>query len=66
LHSTACLVWISPEYSRRYPHRVAALRANTGEPFTTKAIFHSVLEGAGISTPVCDPEKSLFKTPSQR
>ena len=60
LHKPACLVRATQIYSSKYPGRIAALRGNVRKPVTTSAIFHTVLDAAGISTPVMNPEKSLM------
>lgn len=60
LHVTACLVWCSPEFTRRYPDKVKALRRNASRQWNTDAMFHTVLDAAGIDTPVLNPQMSLF------
>lgn len=60
LHPTACFVWYSSEFARRYPEKTAALRNNAGRPMLTDVMFHSVLDAASISTQVLDPSQSIF------
>lgn len=59
LHRTAAMVWYSDSYAARYPEAVEALGLNAGKPFTTDAIFHTVLRGARINTPVYEPKNFL-------
>lgn len=61
LHRTACFVWYTPEFQRRFPEKVAALNANRDNPSTTDMIFHSALDGADITTPVMNDNLSIFK-----
>lgn len=63
LRPVACLVWTSPEFSRRYPDKVAALESNATRNFSTAAMFHSVLDAASVATPVFNPGLSLFHNP---
>lgn len=63
LHSTACLVWTSPEYAGRFPLKVAALKENSRRHFTIESMFHSLLDAASVTTPVLDHSKSLFHNP---
>lgn len=60
LHPTACFVWYSSEYARRYPEKTAALRNNAGRSLLTDVMFHSVLDAASISTPALDRSQSIF------
>ncbi|MCM1348887.1 MAG: phosphoethanolamine transferase [Firmicutes bacterium] len=60
LHTTACLVWYSAEFARLYPQKVKALKENAGRAWTTDAMFHTALHGASITTPVVNPQLSLF------
>ena len=45
-------VWCSEEYCNRYPEKIAAIRHNSRTPITTAAVFHSLLDAAGISSAV--------------
>lgn len=60
LHHTACFVWYSPEYRRRFPEKVAALETNSQRQHTTEMIFHSALDGANIITPALSGILSIF------
>lgn len=60
LHNPACLVWVSQKYAANHPCRFEALKRNAGKPASTESIFHSVVEGADIDTPVLDKTKSFF------
>jgi hypothetical protein len=42
------LFWHSDEYARRYPEKVAAVRANAARPLNTRAVFYSMTDMAGI------------------
>lgn len=65
VHYPACLVWFSPEYARRNPDKVEALRANRHREFTTDNIFHSVVDASLITTdaPDYNPALSIFHAP---
>lgn len=65
LHRPACFIWYSPEYASRFPAKIAALKANRNKPWTTEAMFHSVLDGASITTAPLNKEKSLFQISSK-
>jgi hypothetical protein len=45
-------IWCSEEYCSRYPEKIAAIRHNSSTPITTAAVFHSLLDAAGISSAV--------------
>lgn len=57
---TACLVWYSDRYAEKHPRLAESLRLNSGRCWTTTAMFHSVLEAAGIETAAADQGNSLF------
>lgn len=61
VHHTGCFVWYSDKYKQAYPEKVEALKNNASKPHTTECIFHSVLDGSSLSTPVMDSDKSLFR-----
>lgn len=58
--NVACLVWTSDIYKQSHGDKVSNLKGNRNNDYTTSAIFHSVLDGAGISTAVCDTTMSFF------
>lgn len=59
LHYPACLIIYSPEYARRFPKIVDALRKDSGKRYTTDNIFHTILDLAGITTPALDRSRSM-------
>lgn len=59
LHYPACMVWTTPAYRAAFPATVGALQSNREKKYETDAIFHTVLDLAGISTPAKDIRKSL-------
>lgn len=61
LHHTACLVWYSDTYASKHPDKTDALRNNEDRRHSTDIIFHSLLDGAGISTAPLDTTLSLFR-----
>lgn len=65
LRNTACIIWTSPEFDRRFPEKVKALKKNADRQYKTDAIFHSVLDAASIETPVINKSKSLFHDPDK-
>lgn len=60
LHNPACFVWWSESYANAFPDKVRALRQNKDRRWRTDAIFHSVVDGAGLETAVLDRNQSLF------
>lgn len=60
VQSTACLFWYSPAYAALHPDRVENLRRNADGRWLNDVIFHSVLDAAGIETPVLDASLSVF------
>ncbi len=59
LHHPAAMIWWSDEYEKTYPARVEAMRANRHRRAKTTSAFHTVLDAAGIDSPVLDREASL-------
>lgn len=54
------LVWLSPSYRERHPDTVAYLEDNTTRMVQTSAsVFHTMLDIAGISTPVMSDSLSV-------
>lgn len=60
LHHPACLVWYSEKYASAYPRKVDAMRKMCGKPFSTAAVFHTVIDIAGIETSVFNPQLSML------
>ena len=54
------LLWISPYFHENESDRVEAIKLNTGKPYVTDDLFHSLLDVSGIQTPFLDPSRSLF------
>ena len=57
------IIWASPEYRKRNPEKYQALINNKNRRVTHDNIFHSVLDGADIDTPLCDKRLSVFRPP---
>lgn len=53
-------VWMSDSYVASFPDKAAALRRRAKGSCSTDVVFHTVLSGADISTPVLNPQLSLF------
>lgn len=60
LRPTACMIWYSDEFSRRYPEKVRNLRINAGKEYWTDNIFHTVLDAGDILTPELAPQMSIL------
>ncbi len=60
LHHPACLLWYSPGYAATFPDKAGRIKSNRGRHARTDAIFHTVLDIAGISTPSLDHNASLL------
>lgn len=55
------LLWFSPDYQRSNPSLMPTLKANVGKDIsTTRSLFHTTLQAAGISTPYFEPDASLL------
>lgn len=54
------LVWTSPQYAQAHPERVDAMRRNAGRNVaSSQAVFHTLLDLAGIQTHVFNATRSL-------
>lgn len=53
------LVWFSPVYQQDYPQIIENARNNRNKPVSTNAIFHTLLDMAGIRTGYLDTGRSL-------
>ena len=56
----ACMMWYTDEFARRYPDKVTAIKRNASLPANTDAVFHTLIDLAGLRTPAYKPEKSLL------
>lgn len=55
------LVWTSEKFEEAYPERVAALKANAAKDVSTSiSLFHTIVDMAGVKTPMYDMTKSLM------
>lgn len=55
------LFWYSDEYARRYPDKVANARKNSSRPLSTRAVFYSLTDMAGIKLDDSElPRLSVF------
>lgn len=54
-------VWASQRFSRENPEKMAAVRRNSAKPISHDHVFHSLLDGAGIVSPIVEPGLSLFR-----
>ncbi len=54
------LVWLSPEYRKRFPQKTVSIERNKKKPFMTDDLFHAVLDISNVETPAFDPERSVF------
>lgn len=61
VHRPACLVWYSDTFAQAHPDRVTALRSNAAREWRTDAIFHTLLDGAGLHTCFLDKKQSFFR-----
>ncbi len=54
------IVWTSPQYSARYPEAVVALGVNAGRGVSSsRSMFNTIIDLAGVETPVLDRNASL-------
>ena len=56
------LLWSSPSWREAHPHLFASARANEREAISSNAVFHTLLELAGIRTPYRDDRLSLVSS----
>jgi len=59
LHRPACFVWLSKKYKQIFPDKADALKEARMNRFTTDAVFHTVLDIAGIKASVLDKRFSM-------
>jgi len=60
IHNPACLVWISDIYKQKYPEKHSALQENSSKKHMADFLFHSILDGAFITSPIVDKDQSIF------
>lgn len=60
LHNIACLIWYSDIYKEKFPEKVESLKINSNRLTSSDDLFHSILDGAALTTPVLDISKSWF------
>jgi len=60
LHNPACLIWYSVKYAGLFPEKVTHMKQAASYPWTTDAIFHSVLDGADLKCDILDRKSSFF------
>lgn len=49
------VIWFSPTYREAYPLKYEMARSHRALPVSTNSVFHTVLDLAGVETPVADP-----------
>lgn len=52
-------LWLSPGYEATRTAKASTLRARLNEPFSAANTFHTIIDLAGIRSPVLQPSKSL-------
>lgn len=63
------VIWASKAYRAQNPETWAKMQAAVDRPYRTDALFHTILDAAGIQSTSFDPEKSIFNDafqPQQR
>ncbi len=55
----ACFAWFSETYRNRYPKKAEAALRNKDLPTSTAAVFHTLVDMAGIETEMLDTTRSL-------
>ena len=56
----ACFVWYSDGFARRYPSKVAALKANKDRRWKSYMLFHSILDAADVSSGYIEKKLDIF------
>lgn len=56
----ACFVWYSDGFARRYPAKVAALKANRDRRWKSYMLFHSVLDAADVKSGYMEKKLDIF------
>ncbi|WP_455498671.1 sulfatase-like hydrolase/transferase [Coprobacter sp.] len=72
LHASPCptyyqlhiplLIWFSDEYNEQYPETMRNAFLHSSAPISTRAVFHTMLDLAGISTPHFDSVYSVVNS----
>jgi glucan phosphoethanolaminetransferase (alkaline phosphatase superfamily) len=56
----ACFVWFSDNFAESYPEKINALKTNKDKYYRTDMIFHSILDGGTIQSPIIDRKLNIF------
>lgn len=56
----ACFIWFSDKYKSEFPEKVEALQKNRLMQVNSSFLFHTIIDGASISSPFLDHSQSLF------
>lgn len=60
MYEVPFVLWVSPDYRRRYPNKVDEIGAQVNVPFNTQYLMETVIDLAGLSHPDVDTGRSLF------
>ena len=65
------LLWTSSEYSALFPEKIEAMQRNAHRYISsTRSLFHTILDMAGIDSPMYDPSLSVmsgvYRSPQAR
>jgi len=52
-------IWLSPRYREEFAEKTALLTSRQTVPYSGARLFHTLIDMAGIQTPVLDPQRSL-------
>jgi len=55
------VVWATPKFRAAYPERVQAMNSHRKQPLTHDFLFHSMLDCAGIESPLIDKSLSVCR-----
>jgi len=54
------IVWHTDSYQNQFPDKIREVLKNREQPMSTSVVFHSLLDMASISSPVFNPELSVY------
>lgn len=61
LYKSAFFIWFSDQYKQNHPNKVKALMQNKNKIMLDDVLFHSIIDGAGITSPYVKKGLSVFQ-----
>lgn len=60
-HQSACFIWMSPSYKKKYPQKYKRACGNALKRFRTDYLWHTLLDAAEISSEYRNDSLSIFR-----